>query len=131
MLNQARSERALPMEKIVASSLLHPLRSRRNGGTLHNIESTIEEQIETLRDDIAALTKIAGKQSRKSGDRLRYQAAASYDDLLSRSEDLIHELQEGYLRGAHEVRNTVRRHPVATIGAAAAFGLVLALLARR
>ncbi|MCS0462967.1 MULTISPECIES: DUF883 family protein [Rhizobium] len=119
------------MEKIVASSLLHPLRSRRNGGTLHNIESTIEEQIETLRDDIAALTKIAGKQSRKSGDRLRYQAAAGYDDLLSRSEDLIHELRGGYLRGAHEVRNTVRRHPVATIGAAAAFGLVLALLARR
>ncbi|MBW9117812.1 DUF883 family protein [Rhizobium cauense] len=120
------------MEKIVASSLLHPIRSRRNGsGTLHNIESTIEEQIESLREEIAALTKIAGKQSRKSGDRLRYQAAAGYDELLSRSDDLIHELQEGYLRGANEVRNTVRRHPVATIGAAAAFGLVLALLARR
>lgn len=120
------------MEKIVASSLLHPIRSRRNGGgTLHNVESTIEEQIESLREEIAALTKIAGKQSRKSSDRIRYQAAASYDDLLARSEDLIHELQEGYLRGASEVRNTVRRHPVATVGAAAAFGLVLALLARR
>ncbi len=55
------------MEKIVVSSLLHSIRSRRNGGTLHNIESTIEEQIETLRDEIAALTKIAGKQSRTSG----------------------------------------------------------------
>ncbi|WP_208856440.1 DUF883 family protein [Rhizobium mesoamericanum] len=117
------------MEKIVASSLLHPIRSRRNGGTLHRIESSIEEQIEALRDEIAALTKIAAK--RKPGERIRYQAAASYDDLLSRSEDLIHDLQEGYLRGANEVRNTVRRHPVATIGAAAAFGLVLALLARR
>jgi len=40
-------------------------------------------------------------------------------------------LQESYLRGANEVRNTVRRHPIATIGAAAALGLVLALLARR
>jgi ElaB/YqjD/DUF883 family membrane-anchored ribosome-binding protein len=119
------------MEKIVASSLLHPIRSRRNGGTLHNIESTIEEQIESLREEIAALTKIAGKQSRKSSDRMRYHAAASYDDLLSRSEDLMHELQESYLRGANEVRNTVRRHPIATIGAAAALGLVLALLARR
>ncbi|MBB3317036.1 ElaB/YqjD/DUF883 family membrane-anchored ribosome-binding protein [Rhizobium sp. BK176] len=115
----------------MASSLLHPIRSRRNGGTLHNIESTIEEQIESLREEIAALTKIAGKQSRKSSDRLRYQAAAGYDDLVARSEDLIHELQEGYLRGAHEMRNTVRKHPLATVGAAAAFGLVLALLARR
>ncbi|EPE97237.1 hypothetical protein B5K06_14840 [Rhizobium grahamii] len=115
----------------MASSLLHPIRSRRNGGTLHNIESTIEEQIESLREEIAALTKIAGKQSRKSSDRIRYQAAAGYDDLVARSEDLIHELQEGYLRGAHEMRNTVRKHPLATVGAAAAFGLVLALLARR
>ena len=115
----------------MASSLLHPIRSRRNGGTLHNIESTIEEQIESLREEIAALTKIAGKQSRKSSDRLRYQAAAGYDNLVARSEDLIHELQEGYLRGAHEMRNTVRKHPLATVGAAAAFGLVLALLARR
>ena len=115
----------------MASSLLHPIRSRRNGGTLHNIESTIEEQIESLREEIAALTKIAGKQSRKSSDRIRYQAAAGYDDLVARSEDLIHDLQEGYLRGAHEMRNTVRKHPLATVGAAAAFGLVLALLARR
>ncbi|KQV83711.1 hypothetical protein ASC90_18770 [Rhizobium sp. Root1220] len=116
----------------MASSLLHPFRSRRNGnGTLHSIESTIEDQIESLRDEIAALTKVAGKQSRKHGDKIRYQAAAGYDDLLARSEDLLHELQDGYLRGADEVRNTVRRHPIATVGAAAAFGLVLALLARR
>ncbi len=115
----------------MASSLLHPLRSNRRNGALADIESTVEDQIETLREEIAALTKIAGKQSRKQGDKVRAQALAGYDDLIARSEDLLTELQNGYLRGTKEVRNTVRKHPIATVGAAAAFGLVLALLARR
>jgi ElaB/YqjD/DUF883 family membrane-anchored ribosome-binding protein len=116
----------------VASSFLHSVRSRRNGSdTLHDIESTIEEQIASLRDEIAALTRVAGKGSRRQGEKIRDQASAGYDELLGRSEDLLRELQDGYLRGANEVRDTVRRHPIATVGAAAAFGLVLALLARR
>nr|WP_132564392.1 DUF883 family protein [Rhizobium sullae] len=114
------------------ASILPSIRGRRHGnGTLHDIESTIEDQIESLRDEIATLTKVVAKNSRRRGEKLRYQAAAGYDELLGRSEDLLHDLQESYLRGASEVRHTVRRHPIATIGAAAAFGLVLALLARR
>ncbi|WP_420882121.1 DUF883 family protein [Rhizobium gallicum] len=114
------------------ASILPSIRGRRHGnGTLHDIESTIEDQIESLRDEIATLTKLVTKNSRRRGEKLRYQAGAGYDELLGRSEDLLHDLQESYLRGANEVRHTVRRHPIATIGAAAAFGLVLALLARR
>lgn len=62
---------------------------------------------------------------------MRDQASAGYDELMARSEDLLRELQDGYLRGANEVRDTVRKHPIATVGAALAFGLVLAFLARR
>jgi ElaB/YqjD/DUF883 family membrane-anchored ribosome-binding protein len=114
------------------ASFLQSGRHRRNGSAaLHSIESTIEDQIASLQDEIASLTKLIGKGSRKQGEKLPAQAASSYDDLIASSEDLLRNLQDGYLRGATEVRDTVRKHPVATIGAAAAFGLVVALLARR
>jgi ElaB/YqjD/DUF883 family membrane-anchored ribosome-binding protein len=113
------------MESIMAS-IFHSVRGR--NGTLHDIESSIEDQIESLRDEIAALTKLVSKSSRRYGDRSRYQAAAGYDELIARGEDLLRDLQENYLRGA---RDTVRSHPVAAIGAAAAVALVLAFLARR
>lgn len=111
-------------------SIFHSGRSRRNG-TLHNIETGIEEQIEALRDELAELTRLVGKGSRHQGDKIRSQASAGYDELLSRSEDLLRELQHGYERGATEMRETVRKHPLATIGAAAAVGLAIAFLARR
>jgi ElaB/YqjD/DUF883 family membrane-anchored ribosome-binding protein len=114
------------------ASFLQSGRHRRNGSeTLHNIESSIEDQIASLQDEITSLTKMIGKNSRKQSEKLSAQAASGYDDLMARSEDLLRDLQDGYLRGATEVRDTVRKHPVATIGAAAAFGLVVALLARR
>jgi ElaB/YqjD/DUF883 family membrane-anchored ribosome-binding protein len=112
----------------MATSLLHTIRRRRNGA-LHDIEASVEDQIESLREEIAALTKAIAKSG--ASQKIRYQAQAGYDDLVNRSEDLLQEIQDGYLRGAREMRETVRRHPVATIGAAAAFGVVLALLARR
>jgi ElaB/YqjD/DUF883 family membrane-anchored ribosome-binding protein len=112
----------------MATSFLHPLRSKQNGG-LHDLEATIEDQLETLRDEIAALTKLISKSN--ASKKIRYQAQAGYDDLLSRSEDILHDLQDSYSRGAREMRETVRRHPTATIGAAAAVGLLIAFLARR
>jgi ElaB/YqjD/DUF883 family membrane-anchored ribosome-binding protein len=114
------------------ASFLQSGRHRRNGSAaLHNIESSIEDQIASLQDEISSLTKMIGKGSRKQSEKLSAQAASGYDELMARSEDLLRDLQDGYLRGATEVRDTVRKHPVATIGAAAAFGLVVALLARR
>ncbi len=114
----------------MATSLLHPLRGKRNG-TLQDVETSIEEQIEQLRDEIASLTKLVGKSGARQGEKIHHQAEAGVEDLMGRGEDLLRELQDGYARGAREVRATVRRHPAATIGAAAAFGIVLALLARR
>lgn len=114
------------------ASFLQSGRHRRNGSdAIHNLEASIEDQIASLQDEITSLTKMIGKNSRKQTEKLGAQAASGYDDLVARSEDLLRDLQDGYLRGASEVRDTVRKHPVATIGAAAAFGLVVALLARR
>jgi ElaB/YqjD/DUF883 family membrane-anchored ribosome-binding protein len=118
------------METAMTYSLFQSSRSRRNG-TFHNLESGIEEQIEALRDELAELTRLVSKSSRHQGDKIRGQASAGYEELLGRSEDLLRELQQGYERGATEMRATVRKHPLATIGAAAAVGLAIAFLARR
>ncbi len=112
----------------MATSLLSSVRSKRNGA-LHDIEATVEDQIDTLREEIAALTKMIAKS--KTTKTVRSQASAGYEDLVARSEDLLHQFQDVYAKGSREVRSTVRRHPAATIGAAAVFGVVLALLARR
>jgi ElaB/YqjD/DUF883 family membrane-anchored ribosome-binding protein len=112
----------------MATSILHTLRSKRNGA-LQDIEATIEDQVEALRDEIAALTKLVAKSS--TTKKIKSQAQAGYDDLLGRSEDILSDLQDIYSRGSREMRDTVRRHPAATIGAAAAFGILIAFLARR
>lgn len=112
----------------MATSLLHSLRSKRND-TLYDLEAGIEDQIASLRDEIASLAKLVGKSD--AGQKIRHRAEVGLDDLMGRSEDLLRDLQDGYTRGAREMRATVRRHPAATIGVAAAVGIVLALMARR
>ena len=114
----------------MANSLLSTIRSKRNSA-YHDIEDTIEDQMDNLRGEIAALTKLVSKNGASQGKRIRAQAETGYEDLLARSEELMHQLQDGYARSAKEVRATVRAHPTATIGAVAAVGLLIALLARR
>ncbi|WP_337267639.1 hypothetical protein [Oryzifoliimicrobium ureilyticus] len=116
----------------MASSLFQSVRGRRNAnGMLSDIESTIEDQIASLREEIGSLSQLIGKNSRRQGERVRSQATEGYEELLARGEDLLNELHRGYRRGTAEVSKTVRRHPLATVGAAAAVGLAVALLARR
>jgi ElaB/YqjD/DUF883 family membrane-anchored ribosome-binding protein len=116
--------------KIMASSILDQVRNKRNA-TFQDIEATIEDQVDSLRSEIASLTKLISKNSASQSKKIRSQAESGYEDLIARSEEILEQLQDGYSRGAKEVRDTVRRHPAATIGAAAAFGLIIALLARR
>ncbi len=71
----------------MATSLLSSVRSKRNGA-LHDIEATVEDQIDTLREEIAALTKMIAKS--KTTKTVRSQASAGYEDLVARSEDLLH-----------------------------------------
>ncbi|MDI7860702.1 hypothetical protein MRS76_01920 [Rhizobiaceae bacterium n13] len=114
----------------MAPSIFSSNRRNRNG-TIEQIEETVEDQLENLRSEIAALASLVQKTGARKGRKLRAQTEAGLEDLWSSSEDLLGELRDGYLRGSHELKRTVRKHPLATVGAAAAFGLVLALLARR
>ncbi|HEY0120775.1 MAG TPA: hypothetical protein VGC14_03250 [Rhizobium sp.] len=116
----------------MATSILHSAKAKRNGSSsLHDMETSIEEQIAHLRDEIAAFAKIVGKNSARQGETMRARAETGLEDLTARGEDLLRELQHSYAKGSREVRRTVRQHPVATIGAATAFGLAIALLLSR
>lgn len=115
----------------MATSILHSARGKRNGSSLQDVETSVEEQIESLREEVAAFAKLISENGAKKGKKLRANAEAGFDDLAVRGEELLQDLQRGYARGSREVRRTVRQHPVATIGAAAAFGLAVALLLSR
>lgn len=114
----------------MASSILQSVRGKRDEA-LDSIGSTVEDQVSQLRAELSSLTELIRGKGAAQGKKARAQAEAGLDELLSSSEDILQELRDAYLRGGAEVRRTVRQHPVATIGAAAAFGVVLALLARR
>lgn len=110
---------------------------------------TIEDQIAQIRDDIAALAKIAARDASSGASRVRDKADAvrgrlqdKADDLkghaqsdiqslISTGEDIIADISERYHNSGKEVRRTVREHPVATLGTALVAGFILAALLRR
>lgn len=114
----------------MAPSIFSSTRRNRNG-TAERVVESVEEQLEQLRSELAALGSLIQKTGSAKGRKLKAQTEESFEELLESSEELFNELRDGYMRGTRELKRTVRRHPLATIGAAAAFGLVLALLARR
>ena len=119
---------------------------KRNGSLL---DAPIEDQISEIRDEIASLAKLlsqrgadasrdvhsraadASRSVRERAHDARDQAEAGLQDLLENGEALFAELRSRYAVTEKEVRRTVRQHPVATLGAAAALGLLVAALIRR
>lgn len=119
---------------------------KRNGSLL---DAPIEDQISEIRDEIASLAKLlsqrgadasrdvrsrasdASKDVRERAYDARDQAEAGLQDLLENGEALFAELRSRYSVTEKQVRQTVRQHPVATLGAAAALGLLVAALIRR
>ncbi|URK87225.1 hypothetical protein LP421_26775 [Rhizobium sp. RCAM05350] len=119
---------------------------KRNGSVL---DAPIEDQISEIRDEIASLAKLlsqrgadastdmrsraseASKDVRERARDARDHAEAGLQDLLENGEALFAELRSRYSVTEKQVRRTVRQHPVATLGAAAALGLLVAALIRR
>ncbi|OBZ92508.1 hypothetical protein ADU59_25990 [Pararhizobium polonicum] len=113
------------------------------------VDAPIEDQISEIRDEIASLAKLlsqrgaeaskdvrakaaeATKDVRAKAHDARDQAEAGLHDLIENGEALFAELRGHYAATEKQVRHTVRKHPVATLGAAAALGLLVAALIRR
>lgn len=113
------------------------------------LETPLEDQVSELRDEIASLAKVlsqigadtakdararasgTSKEVRSRAHDVRDTAEAGLHDLIANGEQLFAELRGRYASTEKQVRHTVRQHPVATLGAAAALGLLVAALIRR
>lgn len=102
------------------------------------VDAPIEDQINELRDEIASLAKLlsqrgseASRDVRTRAHDAREHAESSLHDLIENGEQLFADLRDRYALTEKQVRHTVREHPVATLGAAAALGLLIAALIRR
>lgn len=102
------------------------------------IDTPIEDQVNELRDEITALAKLLSRRGadastdvRSRAYDARERAEAGLYDLIEHGEQLFAELRSRYALTGKQVRRTVRDHPVATLGAAAAIGLLIAALIRR
>lgn len=119
----------------MATGLFSSSAKKRNGSLLN---ASVEDQLSEIRDDIATLSSLLSKHGAKAsrdvrakaGD-IREHAEAGFDDLRENIEPLLAELRDRYAIAERQVRQGVREHPVATIGAAAALGLLFAVFLRR
>ncbi|MEY9628915.1 hypothetical protein [Sinorhizobium fredii] len=106
---------------------------KRNGSAA---DTPIEDQLHEIREDIAQLVALIADRgvaaSREAKARsTRKQAESDLQDLLESGEELLSDLRSRYADTERQVRRAVREHPVATLGAAAAIGLIAAVLLRR
>lgn len=113
------------------------------------LETPLEDQINEIRDEIASLAKLlsqvgvdtardaqarasdASRNVRSRAHEARDTAEAGLNDIIANGELLFAELRDRYASTEKQVRHTVREHPIATLGAAAALGLLVAALIRR
>lgn len=99
---------------------------------------SVDHQLSDIRDDIAHLASVIAKRGDKASRNvsarahdLRGQAESGLGDLMGTAEHLVADLRHRYGDTGREVSRTVRRHPVATLSAVAAVGLIAAALLRR
>jgi ElaB/YqjD/DUF883 family membrane-anchored ribosome-binding protein len=108
---------------------------RHNGGSR---EGSIEDQLHEIREDIGKLVTLitdrglAASEEAKAKARgaARAMSEADLQDLLASGEQMLSELRSRYAN-TKEVGRVMREHPIATLGTAAAIGLVAAALLRR
>ncbi|MCA1443890.1 hypothetical protein I6F07_27515 [Ensifer sp. IC4062] len=108
---------------------------KRNGGSS---ETPIEDQLQEIRADIAALVGLLGERgaavsqdAKTKVKGARDRAEADLETLLASGEQLLSDLRDRYSGTERELRRAVREHPIATLSAAAAIGLAVAALLRR
>lgn len=117
----------------MASGLFSGSSSKKHNGA--HLQSAIEDRIEELRREIASLTddladrsQDASKTMRAKAHVARERAQEGMEDMLETSEAMLRELRRASMRTSREVTKTVRDHPLVAVGAAAAFGLLVAAL---
>ncbi|WP_269586106.1 DUF883 family protein [Roseibium sp. Sym1] len=97
----------------------------------HVSASEIENDIERIREDIAALAGSLKKYGAGKSDEYKERASSAGQDLTRMSQDALNDLTtelKGYERA---LTSEVRRHPLQALGIAAGVGFLVAALVRR
>ncbi len=120
----------------MATGLFSSSSTRKRNGSA--VDAPIEDQLHEIREDIAQLVALiadrgvaASREAKAKARSTRKQAESDLQDLLESGEQMLSDLRSRYADTEREVRRAVREHPVATLGAAAAIGLIAAALLRR
>jgi ElaB/YqjD/DUF883 family membrane-anchored ribosome-binding protein len=116
---------------------------------LHSDAQSAQKQIAELREEIASLTRLLGRdasdgaakvkskakavhaQARNAADTIKDHVGSDFGDLIGAGEEFLSDLQHRYRDSGRKVRETVRERPLATLGIAVAAGVILASLLRR
>lgn len=91
----------------------------------------IEDDIERIRNDIAALAGSLKKYGAGKTGEYKARATSAGEELSRKSQDALNDLTaelQGYERA---LTNEIRRHPLQSLGIAAGIGFLVATLVRR
>lgn len=93
-----------------------------------DLAETLEARIETLRDELNSLRKLASKRGRAAYDDASDMAGDVYEDFAQRISDAMPHMR----RGARMVEQRAKENPAATAAIGlVALGLIAALVLRR
>ena len=123
--------------------------SRGKDRTVSEAAETVEDQIAELRDQISTLAKLVAqdvadgaedardrfsmfrRKARENARHARAEATDGLDELIANGEDILAELTARYRDTGRDVRPNDKDQPIATLGAAADAGFVIAAILRR
>jgi ElaB/YqjD/DUF883 family membrane-anchored ribosome-binding protein len=107
--------------------------SNRNGSNrqANDEAATIEQNIERLRGDIAALAQSVTRYGADKTGEYKERANKAGKDLADSSQQALDALSEELTRLENTLASRVRAKPLQSLGIAAGIGVLVALLARR
>lgn len=97
----------------------------------HVSAQDIEDDIERIRNDIAALAGSLKTYGAGKTDEYKSRASTAGEDLTRKSQEALNDLT-AELRGYERALSSeIRRHPLQSLGIAAGIGFLVATLVRR
>jgi len=93
--------------------------------------SDIEDDIERIRSDIAALAGTLKKYGAGKTGEYKARASSAGEDLTQKSQEALNDLTAELQSYERALSSEVRRHPLQSLGIAAGIGFLVATLVRR
>ncbi|MGR6433024.1 DUF883 family protein [Rhizobium sp. PAMB 3174] len=104
---------------------------KNNAKTDYASAADIEEQLQKLSADVAALTKTMADFGNGKMDEAVKQARSLKDDMVERSAVVAADTKKRLVSAESDFEDQVRAHPLAAIGIAAGVGFLAALMSKR